>query len=166
MCNVANFIQRMTMHEGRVMSLNLSFEENPDQNDVQVLIEGITEYARQQRGFAAFDFFAFFVRDAHHRIVGGCSGGTLYGGLHLDNLWVSEAIRHEGWGTTLVQAALVYGEEKKCYFATVNTMDWEALGFYEKLGFKVEFKREGFHKNSVFYFLRKALLPSELADTP
>ena len=29
---------------------------------------------------------------------------------------------------------------------------------YQKLGFKIEFQRSGFHKNAVFYFLRKEFL--------
>lgn len=137
------------------MTFKLSFEENPNQEDIQVLIHGITDYAKQQRGFDALDFFAFFIRDENNTIVGGCNGGTLYGGLHIDSLWVSDVIRNRGWGTELVNAALTYGKEKNCNFATVNTMDWEALGFYQKLGFKIEFQRTGFHKNAVFYFLRK-----------
>jgi ribosomal protein S18 acetylase RimI-like enzyme len=40
-------------------------------------------------------------------------------------------------------------------FSTVNTMDWEALDFYKKLGYEVEFERHGFLKDSIFYFLRK-----------
>jgi hypothetical protein len=36
-------------------------------------------------------------------------------------------------------------------------MDWEALPFYQKLGYEVEFTREGFQKNSKMYFLRKEL---------
>lgn len=144
------------------MTFNLYFEENPDQNDVQILIHGITDYAKQQRGFDALDFFAFFIRDENNTIVGGCSGGTLYGGLHIDSLWVSDVIRNKGWGRRLVNAALTYGKEKNCNFATVNTMDWEALGFYQKLGFRIEFKRMGFHKNSIFYFLRKELLQAQL----
>ncbi|WP_133127888.1 GNAT family N-acetyltransferase [Legionella nagasakiensis] len=137
------------------MTLKLSFLENPDPDEVQILTNGIKAYAKQQRGFESLDFFACFIRDADNSILGGCSGGTLYGGLHIDNLWVSEQIRHQGWGIKLMQAALKYGQEKSCAFATVNTMDWEALGFYQKLGFKLEFERHGFQKNSVFYFLRK-----------
>lgn len=38
-------------------------------------------------------------------------------------------------------------------------MDWEALGFYQKLGFIIEFERRGFLKDSVFYFLRKKFSP-------
>ena len=137
------------------MTLKLSFLENPNPDDVQILTNGIKEYAKQQRGFESLDFFACFIRDADNSVVGGCSGGTLYGGLHVDNLWGSESIRHQGWGTKLMQAALKYGNEKGCAFATVNTIDLEAIEFYKKLGFKLEFERHGFQKNSIFYFLRK-----------
>ncbi|HHD4620685.1 TPA: GNAT family N-acetyltransferase, partial [Legionella pneumophila] len=137
------------------MTLKLSFLENPNPDDVQILTNGIKAYAKQARGFESLDFFACFIRDADNSIVGGCSGGTLYGGLHVDNLWVSESIRHQGWGTKLMQEALKYGNEKGCAFATVNTMDWEAIEFYKKLGFELEFERHGFQKNSIFYFLRK-----------
>ncbi|STX83881.1 N-acetyltransferase GCN5 [Legionella donaldsonii] len=137
------------------MTLKLSFLENPNPDDVQILTNGVKEYAKQQRGFESLDFFACFIRDADNSIIGGCSGGTLYGGLHVDNLWVGESIRHQGWGTKLLQAALRYGNEKGCAFATVNTMDWEAIEFYKKLRFELEFERHGFQKNSIFYFLRK-----------
>ncbi len=43
------------------MTCKLSFEETPNQDDIQVLIRGITDYAKQQRGFDALDFFAFFI---------------------------------------------------------------------------------------------------------
>jgi hypothetical protein len=38
------------------------------------------------------------------------------------------------------------------------TFEWEALDFYKKLGYYVEFARHGFDKDSVFYFLRKDLV--------
>ena len=34
-------------------------------------------------------------------------------------------------------------------------MSWEALGFYQKVGFRIEFERHGFLHDSIFYFLRK-----------
>jgi ribosomal protein S18 acetylase RimI-like enzyme len=42
-------------------------------------------------------------------------------------------------------------------FVTLTTMDWEALPFYRKLGYEVEFVREGYEKNSKMYALRKNL---------
>ena len=56
-----------------------------------------------------------------------------------------------------MQEAETLGKKEGCNFATVNTMDWEALHFYEKLGYMIEFVREGYQKNSKMYFLRKEL---------
>ena len=49
------------------------------------------------------------------------------------------------------------GKEKEYLFATVNIMDWEALGFYQKLGYEIEFQRMGYLNESTMYFLRKSL---------
>ncbi len=97
--------------------------------------------------------------------MGGCEGNALYGCLYIDQIWVSETIRHGGWGNKLINAALDYGKKRGCTFASVNTMDWEALDFYQKLGFTVEFERKGFHKNSVLYSLRKELSEEEQSKT-
>lgn len=40
-------------------------------------------------------------------------------------------------------------------------MDWEALPFYQKLGYSVEFIREGYDSDSKFYFLRKPIYTQE-----
>jgi hypothetical protein len=36
-------------------------------------------------------------------------------------------------------------------------MSFEAEGFYEKLGYLVEFKRDGYEQNSQLIFLKKAI---------
>lgn len=38
---------------------------------------------------------------------------------------------------------------------TVSTFEFQTLDFYKKLGFKVDFKREGYLNNSTSYFLSK-----------
>ncbi len=133
----------------------LSLEENPSPDDVQILETGITVNAIQKKGQNPVSFFGIFIRDEKERLVAGCNGDVLYGCLWVGQLWVREEWRGKGYGTELMQAAEKYGKEKGCLFSAVNTMDWEALDFYKKLGYKVEFERHGFFKNSIFYFLRK-----------
>lgn len=142
--------------------LTFSFEDNPNPDDIQVLGNAIMQQANQIKGFNPLDFFTFFIRDTHHKIVGGCNGNTLYGSLYIDQLWVSGTLRNQGLGAKLVTMALQFGKEKGCTFAAVNTFDWEALGFYQKQGFHIEFERHGFHKNSVFYFLRKDIFTASI----
>jgi hypothetical protein len=81
----------------------------------------------------------------------------MYGGLFVGQLWVKEELRGKGYGKQLMLLAEDLARKSQCGFVTVNTFEWEALSFYKKLGFYVEFARHGFDKESVFYFLRKDL---------
>jgi len=53
---------------------------------------------------------------------------------------------------------LRYGKEYGCSFAFVETMNFQASEFYQKLGFQIELKRDGYAGDRCFYYLRKDLL--------
>lgn len=139
------------------MKYEISYESNPKSEDIQLLNDAITEIAKQKKGMKALDFFGFFIRNEDGTIVGGCGGDNMYGGLFVGQLWVKETLRGMGYGTQLMQKAEELAEKSGCNFIAVNTFDWEALDFYKKLGYYVEFERKGFDNNSTFYFLRKNL---------
>jgi GNAT superfamily N-acetyltransferase len=139
------------------MPYSIRLELNPKPEDIQIIGNGIMQFAKQRTKHKPMEFFAVFVRDSNQTILGGCNGSTLYGCLYIDQLWVDESLRHKGYGRQLIEKALAFGIDKECSFATVNTMNWEALEFYQKLGFVIEFQRTGFDHNSIFYFLRKPL---------
>lgn len=139
------------------MEYKISHTANPTNEEIQILNDGIMEYAKQKKGMKQLEFFAFFIRDEEGKIVGGCAGDNMYGGLFVGQLWVSEALRGKGYGTKLMAAAEKLARDSDCIHMAVNTMDWEALEFYKKLGFYVEFERRGFDKDSIFYYLKKDL---------
>lgn len=119
------------------------------------LSSGIKDYAFEKKGHQPIETFAISLRDEGNEMKGGCNGVLYYGCLYIDQLWLEKMVRGHGFGKQLMEAAETLGKEKECLFSTVNTMDWEALDFYKKLGYFVEFERKGYHKNSIFYFLRK-----------
>lgn len=139
------------------MNYQISYEPNPKSEDIQLLNDGISVHAKQKKEMKPLNFFAFFIRDENEKIMGGCNTCNLYGCLYIDQLWLEESLRGKGYGKQLMQKAEKLAKENGCHFMTVNTFDWEALDFYKKLGFYVEFERKGFDKNSIFYFLRKDL---------
>ena len=139
------------------MLYKISRETDPKPEDVQILSNGIMANAKKIKGFKPLEFFAFFIRDNNDDIVGGCNGTNLYGCLYVDQLWVNDELRGKGFGKQLMLEAEHHAIRSQCHFMAVNTMDWEALDFYKKLGFEVEFERRGFDKNSVFYYMRKDL---------
>jgi GNAT superfamily N-acetyltransferase len=139
------------------MNYTITYEANPNPNDIQFLNDGIIAEHKRKKDMKPLDFFAYFIRDDQGLIVGGCAGDNMYGGLFVGQLWVKEDLRGKGYGAQLMSLAEELARKSQCRFIAVNTFDWEALDFYEKLGFYVEFARHGFDKNSVFYFLRKDL---------
>lgn len=134
----------------------LVFEENPSSSTETILLEGISE-AAYKKGMSKTRTFAFIVKDQNNRIVAGLKGYTYYKCLEIDLLWVEEDFRGKGIGSILIGEAEKIGRDRHCYFATLNTMEWEALGFYQKMGYDVEFVREGYEKNSKMCFLKKML---------
>lgn len=136
-------------------SYYIEYDSCPSDKDIQILSKGLMEYATLHKNQPPIETFAFFIHDKQKRIVGGCNGFIYYGCLYIDQLWIDEPLRCQGFGSQLMQKAEKLAHDKNCLFLTVNTMDWEALEFYKKMGFNVEFERSGYFNASTLYLLRK-----------
>ena len=135
----------------------ISYKETASPEEVQILRDGIIAEAFKAKGMGKIVPFSFFVRDSEERIIAGIQGSTFYGCLYTNLLWVAPQVRKQGLGALLLHKAEDLGRERNCSFATLTTMDWEALIFYQKLGYEIEYVREGFEKNSKMFLLRKSL---------
>ena len=123
----------------------------------QVLYQGISEEAFRAKGLPPIKPFSIFIQDPDENVLGGVSCVTFYGSIYIDSLWIDASLRHQGWGTKLIEEAERTGRMRGAHFATLNTMDWEAVPFYQKLGYSIEFIREGYNQNSKMFMLRKSL---------
>ncbi len=139
------------------MSYTIHYDSKPKQEDVEILSNGISAYAKSSKNQSPIESFSFFVYDENHMIQGGCNGAMYFGCLHIDQLWVAEKLRGMSFGKQLIGHAEALAKGKGCLFATVNTMDWEARGFYEKLGYQIEYQRPGYLNHSTLYLMRKSL---------
>ncbi len=121
----------------------------------EILYQGISDHAFEAKALPPIAPFSIFVKDDFQNVLGGVTGCIFYGSLYIDSLWVDRSLRHQGWGTKLMEEAEKVGKERGAHFANLNTMDWEALPFYQKLGYSIEFIREGYNKDSKMFLLRK-----------
>ena len=121
----------------------------------KILFQGISKDALLVKGFPPIQALSVFLKDPEKNIWGGITGVTMYGSLYIDMLWVDQSLRHQGWGSKLMREAEKMGRERGASFSTLNTMDWEALPFYQKLGYSIEFIREGYEMGSKMFLLRK-----------
>lgn len=142
--------------EGVMQELyHLKRDDNPILETI--LYAGLNDEAVAAKGMNRISTFGICIKNETQNILGGAKGVVLYGNLYVDALWMDKKIRHQGWGAKLMAEAENIGKECGCTFATVNTMDWEALPFYQKLGYNIEFIREGFENDSKMFMLRKKL---------
>ena len=91
-------------------------------------------------------------------VIGGLLGQTNWNWLFIRQLWVSEAFRGSGVGRRLVEAAEAEAARRGCAHAHCDTFEFQALPFYEKLGYEVFGQLEDYPPGFSRFFLRKLLL--------
>lgn len=98
-----------------------------------------------------------FVSNAQGKKLAGLTGSTSGNWLRIDMLWVSEAMRGQGVGSQLMQAAEEEARRRGCLYAQVDTVSFQARPFYEKLGYTLRFSLDHYPRHHQRHYLSKAL---------
>ena len=94
-------------------------------------------------------------RDGH--IIGGLLGGTYWGWMYVDILWVHEGHRRQGIGSRLLEEAEREAIRRGCHHVHLDTMSWQAPAFYQKRGYEVIGILPDIPDGNQKYLLMKAL---------
>ena len=78
-----------------------------------------------------------------NRQVGGLLASTYWGWLNIDELWLEEPLRGNGYGTVLMQEAEAEALGRSCTRAHAKTWEFQAREFYERLGYRVDVVANG-----------------------
>ena len=132
-------------------------ESTPDPADVQAVRYGLSAYNRARVGDDAYRRLALFLRDPDRTVVGGLLGGTYWGWLNVEILWVAEHVRGAGHGRVLLAAAEQEAVRRGCHHAHLDTMSFQARSFYERQGYTVFGELRDFPIGHQRYFMQKAL---------
>ena len=146
------------MHSAKIPS-KISIDQRPLSNELkQHIYQGFSLHAIAVTGYdEKFDPTAFIAQIEGGSFVGAIVVEQFWGALHIKYVYVEESFRNQGIGTALMEYALTYGRSCQCPFAFVETMSFQALEFYKKMGFELEFTRPGYKHNTSFHYLRKNL---------
>ena len=98
-----------------------------------------------------------FARDHNAAIIGGLTGRTYWRYLDIAFLWVDEKYRGRGLATKLMNAAESEARNRGCRHVFLDTLSFQALGFYQKLGYTEFGRLSGFSGQHDRYWLRKSL---------
>ena len=135
---------------------NLRFEDNCSEKDLDFLHDKLEEYD-EKCGSPKKIEFSYLVRNDSGKIVAGTYGTTFFGSVYIDTLWVHENFRGKGLGSKLVKKVEDFARKQGIKYITLDTMSFQAPGFYKKLGYEVESKRKNCEKDHSLLSLIKKL---------
>lgn len=119
------------------MTASISLEENPRTTDIKTVRDGLSHFNSKHADDDSYTPLSIFVRDENNTVIGGLLGGTYWGWLHVDILWLDDSLRGHGYGSKLLTMAEEEGRKRGCDNAHLDTMSFQALEFYKKHGYAV-----------------------------
>jgi GNAT superfamily N-acetyltransferase len=149
------------------MRYELTLTDTPDPQDKEIVLQGLIAYNDAQTNIAGeYRELTIFLRDADGKVVGGLLGQTYWKWLHIDILWLDEAMRGQGYGDKMLAMAEAEGRQRGCFGIQLDTMSFQALPFYLKRGYSVFGQLDDFPPGHKKYFLKKLLHEQPAAPTP
>lgn len=70
------------------------------------------------------------------KLIGVLYGNTVVGWFNIWGLWVDKKYRGKGLGASIMKAGETEAKRRKCKKAFVQSLDFQAPGFYRKQGYK------------------------------
>ena len=125
--------------------------------DEAAVISGLRAFNVERLGPSNEQPVKLVARAADESVVGGLLGHTKWRWMYVSKLWVSESVRGQGVGSKLMVAAERLARTRGCTDVSLDTFEFQARPFYERLGYKIFGTLEGFPPGYRQFYLTKHL---------
>jgi ribosomal protein S18 acetylase RimI-like enzyme len=135
--------------------MKLIVDTNPSETDVQYIHDNLNAFNRNVGFTSEVRKFLVCVKDDEGIIRGGAVCHIFWEWIFVGLLWVDDRYRGRGWGSEIMQAVEKYARENRCIGVFLDTVDFQAPGFYSKLGYEVYGILEDMPRGQKRYYFRK-----------
>ncbi len=142
------------------MNYTILNNEKPAQADVLAIAAPLQQFNLQAGPAPNARAVTLQLVDEEGKTVGGLFAKIGYEHLFVEFLVVPEQARGTGLGRELMMRAETIAQEQNCTGAWLQTLDFQARGFYEKIGYTVFAQLDNFPAGGTLYFMRKSLEPA------
>jgi GNAT superfamily N-acetyltransferase len=139
------------------MTLRITIPDKPSEADREAVAAPLRAYNIDRAGDPQGRPVAILLTDADGDHVGGLWGRCAYDWLFVELLAVPEEHRGGGLGQALMEQAEIVARSHGCIGIWLDTYEFQARGFYEKLGFEIFGMLEDHPAGQKHFFLRKRL---------
>ena len=130
---------------------------NPTEKEIEYIRASLYDFNKRIVGDVDHTPLNIVEYDDNGNIIGGILGGTYWGWMYIDILWVQEDCRHKGIGSKLLTEAEKEAARRGCHHVHLDTMSWQAPDFYKKHGYEVVGVLPDIPSGNQKYLLMKAL---------
>ncbi|WP_455290048.1 GNAT family N-acetyltransferase [Cupriavidus necator] len=141
------------------MQYKFNITDSIDEDIRKALIVYLATYNKGHTGPSEYRELAVILRDETNAVIGGLWGATCYGWLSIQLLVVPEILRGRGIGKKIMLHAEREAISRGCHSAWLDTYEFQARGFYEKLGYVSFGELKNYPTGFSRFFLQKTLLP-------
>ena len=110
---------------------------HPSEQEIKYIRDSLYQFNKEIVGDDGHTPIHIVEYDADGNVIGGILGGTYWGWMYVDILWVDESHRKKGIGSRLLRAAEEEATQRGCHHVHLDTMSWQAPDFYKKHGYEV-----------------------------
>ena len=135
----------------------LELTEDPKAEDSRTILEGVYAFNRLKTGNEGTRQVAYFLRDDTGKIVGGVRASLWGRAAHIDALWVQEDYRGQSLGSRLMKEIEEYAAAHQHPLVYLETTSFQALPFYQGLGYEVFGELPEISKGETLFFLKKEM---------
>jgi ribosomal protein S18 acetylase RimI-like enzyme len=139
------------------MDLTYTLQPEPSPEERYRIIDPLIAYNEEKAGPRNSKEFAFSVCSETGEFVGGLLGYTHWNHFFVAAVFVDQQFRRQGVGRELLKRAEALALEQGCDAIYLDSSDFQAPGFYEKLGFKVFGKLEDYPPGHQRFYLVKRI---------
>ncbi|WP_321873431.1 GNAT family N-acetyltransferase [Burkholderia ubonensis] len=139
------------------MTYTYTLTDHADESIRKQIVEPLVRFNEAQAGPSHYRPLVVMLSDAEDKVVGGMWGATGYGWLFTQLLVVPESARGRGVGTRLMQLAEQEAIARGCHGAWLDTHEFQARPFYERLGYVCFGELPDYPVGHSRIFLRKKL---------
>ena len=135
--------------------IEVEYKENLDEGIYKIIDEEFNKFATKNGIICNYKSFAFVAKE-ESKIIGIITGNSYYKEVHISDLIVLEQYRNKHIGSKLMETVENYYKNKGYENINLTTYGFQALEFYKKCGFKVEFirKSKGNSKLNKYYLVK------------
>ncbi len=137
--------------------MNIEVLENPEQELIDYLDKKIDEFNWENWEVSERTPLAAQIKNEQGEVIAGAAARSFGDWLLLDTLWVSDELRGQNIGSKLLKTIEESGKSRGCVKILLDTLNFQAMPFYKKHGYEIQWVQEGYPKTGCKYFMLKEL---------